>query len=49
LLIPPIAIGLGVAFLNEPLQAAALMGFTLIALGLAIIDGRLWKILRPNR
>ena len=47
LLIPPIAIGLGVTFLNEPLQATTLMGFALIAFGLAVIDGRLWKVLRP--
>ena len=49
LLIPPIAIGLGVTFLGEPLQAKALMGFALIALGLAVVDGRLWELLYPRR
>lgn len=48
LLIPPVAIGLGVTFLNEILQAKPLMGFTLISLGLAVIDGRLWKVLLPK-
>ena len=41
LLIPPIAIFLGWAFLNEHLGAEAFMGFGLIGLGLAVIDGRL--------
>ena len=49
LMIPPIAIGLGVTFLGEPLQAKALMGFALIALGLAVVDGRLWELLYPRR
>jgi len=49
LMIPPIAIGLGVTFLGEPLQAKALMGFALIALGLAVVDGRLWELLYPKR
>lgn len=41
LLIPPFAIGLGVAFLGEQLGLEAWLGFGLIALGLAITDGRL--------
>ncbi len=41
LLIPPFAIGLGVAFLGERLGLEAWLGFGLIALGLAITDGRL--------
>ena len=41
LLIPPFAIGLGVAFLSERLGLDAWLGFGLIALGLAITDGRL--------
>jgi drug/metabolite transporter (DMT)-like permease len=49
LLIPPIAIGLGVIFLKEALQGTALMGFALIALGLTIIDGRFWVLFRPKR
>ena len=49
LLIPPIAIGLGVIFLKESLQGTALMGFALIALGLTIIDGRFWVLFRPTR
>jgi drug/metabolite transporter (DMT)-like permease len=48
LLIPPIAIGLGVIFLKEALQGTALMGFALIALGLTIIDGRFWVLFRPK-
>ena len=48
LLIPPIAIGLGVIFLKESLQGTALMGFALIALGLTIIDGRFWVLFRPK-
>ena len=49
LLIPPIAIGLGVIFLKESLQGTALMGFALIALGLTITDGRFWVLFRPKR
>lgn len=41
LLIPPIAILLGWAFLGERLTADAFAGFALIALGLMVIDGRL--------
>lgn len=40
LLIPPFAIALGWAFLGETLSAAAWAGFALIAIGLAITDGR---------
>lgn len=42
LLIPPFAIGLGAAFLNERLPASAFAGFAVIALGLAVTDGRLF-------
>ena len=49
LLIPPIAIGLRVTFLGEPLQAKALMGFALITLGLAVVNGRLWELLHLRR
>lgn len=51
LIIPPIAIILGSMFLNEILKPTAYSGFLVIALGLAIIDGRLsprrWG--RPGR
>ena len=40
LLIPPFAIGLGVAFLGEQLGLEAWLGFGLIAIGLMITDGR---------
>ena len=41
LIIPPTAILLGVLVLGERLEPHALAGFGLIALGLAVIDGRL--------
>ena len=44
LLIPPIAVGLSYTFLGERLGSEAVYGFVLIAIGLAITDGRL-----PNR
>lgn len=40
LLIPPVAVGLGAAFLGERLSAGALYGFVLIACGLLVTDGR---------
>ncbi len=43
LIIPPIAILLGVVFLGETLAPQTLAGFTLIAAGLAVIDGRLLR------
>ncbi|UYV39265.1 DMT family transporter [Rhodobacteraceae bacterium D3-12] len=43
LLIPPFAIVLGALFLQEALPPNALAGFGLLALGLAVIDGRLLK------
>jgi drug/metabolite transporter (DMT)-like permease len=47
LLIPPFAIGLGVAFLGEQLGLEAWIGFALIAIGLVITDGRIFaKIMR---
>ena len=48
LIIPPVAILLGVAFLGEVLETQTLTGFALIAAGLAVIDGRLlrWKWLK---
>ena len=41
LLVPPVAILLGAAFLNETLAPQDFLGLALIALGLAAIDGRL--------
>lgn len=41
LMIPPVAIFLGWAFLEERLGPAAFAGFALIALGLLVIDGRI--------
>lgn len=41
LLMPPVAIGLGVLFLNETLTGGQLLGLALILTGLIIIDGRL--------
>ncbi|MEI2299718.1 DMT family transporter [Ensifer sp. MJa1] len=46
LLVPPSAILLGYLFLGETLQAADFAGMVLIALGLAVLDGR---ILRRRR
>lgn len=43
LLVPVSAILLGSLFLNESLQAIHLVGMALIALGLSLIDGRLWQ------
>ncbi|MEM1419759.1 MAG: DMT family transporter [Pseudomonadota bacterium] len=43
LIVPPFAIGLGAVFLGERLEPAAFFGFGLIALGLAVIDGRLFR------
>jgi len=51
LLIPPMAVGLSVAFLREKLGYEAWFGFGLIAVGLAVTDGRLldWLRQRPNQ
>ena len=43
LLIPPVAIVLGAIILNERLAASAFAGFALLALGLLILDGRLFR------
>ncbi len=43
LLIPPFAVALGAAFLGERLPPVAYAGFALIALGLAVTDGRLFR------
>ena len=46
LLIPPVALFLGVAILGERLEPQALAGFALIAAGLAIMDGRALRLFR---
>ena len=43
LLIPPVAVFLGWAYLGERLAPQAFAGFALIAVGLAILDGRLLR------
>lgn len=43
LLIPPVAITLGWAFLDERLSPEAFIGFALIAAGLILIDGRVLR------
>jgi drug/metabolite transporter (DMT)-like permease len=49
LLVPPVAILLGALFLNETLAPQDFVGLTLIALGLAAIDGRLVSALGSRR
>ena len=41
LLIPPVAVGLGITILGEKMGNEALLGFGLIAVGLLVTDGRL--------
>ena len=48
LIIPPIAILLGVVFLGESLAPQTLAGFALIAAGLAVIEGRVLRIRLTN-
>lgn len=49
LLVPPVAIMLGAAFLSETLAPQDFLGLALIALGLAAIDGRLVSYLSARR
>jgi drug/metabolite transporter (DMT)-like permease len=49
LLVPPVAILLGAAFLNETLAPQDFFGLALIALGLMAIDGRLVSYLGARR
>lgn len=44
LLIPPFAIGLGGMFLGERIGSEAFFGFTIIALGFAVTDGRVFSL-----
>ena len=48
LLIPPVSIVLGAVVLNESLSANVYAGLALLALGLAILDGRLFDKLRST-
>ncbi len=48
LLIPPVAILLGAVVLGEKLPSTTFVGFGVLALGLVVLDGRLFK-LRRNR
>jgi drug/metabolite transporter (DMT)-like permease len=45
LLIPPFGIVLGAFLLDEALRPAAYGGFALLALGLSVLDGRIWRLL----
>jgi len=49
LLIPPVAITMGAWVRGETLGGQAYAGFFLLALGLLVLDGRLWQSLRPRR
>lgn len=49
LLIPPFAIVLGAVVRDEALNPNAYAGFALLALGLAILDGRLLRLVRKAR
>ncbi|WP_299148926.1 DMT family transporter [uncultured Tateyamaria sp.] len=46
LLIAPVAITLGAVVRGETLSANAFAGFALLALGLMILDGRIWTLIR---
>ena len=46
LIIPPIAILLGAIFLEETLTSQAYWGFLILALGLVVLDGRIFKRFR---
>lgn len=48
-LVPVSAILLGIAFLGETLDSHHIVGIVTIALGLALIDGRLLTFLKPRR
>ena len=46
LLLPAVAVLLGAGLLDERLAARQIAGMALIALGLAVVDGRLWAAVR---
>jgi len=43
LLIPPVAIVLGAVARGETLSANAFVGFGVLALGMIVLDGRIWR------
>ena len=43
LMIPPVSIALGSIVRDESLHPGGYLGFALLALGLSIVDGRLWR------
>lgn len=50
LLVAPVAIVLGALILQEKLNPNAYAGFGLLALGLALLDGRVWRLMtQPKR
>ena len=48
-LVPVSAISLGAVFLGERLGSTAFLGMAVLFVGLAVIDGRLWRWLRAGR
>ena len=48
LMIAPFGIVLGAILLDEALRPAAFAGFGLLALGLLVLDGRIWKLVRRS-
>lgn len=48
LLIPPVAIVLGAWVLDEALNPAAYAGFALLTIGLLVLDGRVWHLVRTR-
>ena len=48
LLIVPVAITLGAVVLDETLSPRALAGFAILAVGLLVLDGRIFRVLRKS-
>ncbi len=48
LLIVPVAITLGAIVLNETLSSRAMVGFGVLAVGLLVLDGRIFRVLRKS-
>lgn len=48
LLVAPVTIVLGALILHEKLNPNAYAGFALLALGLALLDGRLWRLMTQH-
>lgn len=49
LLVAPVAIVLGALILQEKLNPNAYAGFGLLALGLALLDGRVWRLMTQRK